>query len=352
MHYQVQEMLRAERIFRGAGTEDELNTYNPLIPDGSNWKATFMIEYGDEDERRIALGKMIGIEHKVWVQVAGCASPADCRRRSGTHDRGKTSSVHFLRFEFTPEMIRAVKGGADIGIGIDHPEYRYQVEKLPQKRYATRSPPISRKRRYQARGTRREGKRRGAGRALPSSHASRTSPLILVYCAPMQQRGGKIPSKRDLPQPLLVSWSLQPSYYFSPRPGFPPEELLNVRSLRRLWKIRRKKQGRAMDGTGGRPAGISVRPEPDRRAHAGDLHPQRSISTKNRISLAEDGIARFTLVIESISGSRNVFFEGITAGRASTRPTLVERRIRPSSRSKTEVGTGCRITTPMPFAFS
>lgn len=132
MQYQVQEMLRAERIFEEAGIEDELNAYNPLIPDGSNWKATFMIEYGDEDERRAALGKMIGIEHKVWMQVAGFARVwpiADEDLERTTEE--KTSSVHFLRFELTPEMIRAVKGGADIGIGIDHPEYRYQVEKLP-----------------------------------------------------------------------------------------------------------------------------------------------------------------------------------------------------------------------------
>ncbi len=133
MQYQVQEMLRAERIFEEAGIEDELNAYNPLIPDGSNWKATFMIEYGDEDERRAALGKMIGIEHKVWMQVAGFARAwpiADEDLERTTEE--KTSSVHFLRFELTPEMIRAVKGGADISIGIDHPEYRYQVEKLPQ----------------------------------------------------------------------------------------------------------------------------------------------------------------------------------------------------------------------------
>lgn len=133
MHYQVQEMLRVERIFEEAGIEDELNAYNPMIPDGSNWKATFMIEYADENERRVALGKMIGIEHKVWVQVAGFARVwpvADEDLERTTEE--KTSSVHFLRFEFTPEMIQAVKAGADVGIGIDHSEYRYQVEKLPR----------------------------------------------------------------------------------------------------------------------------------------------------------------------------------------------------------------------------
>lgn len=132
MHYQVQEMLRVERIFEEAGIGDELNAYNPMIPDGSNWKATFMIEYGDENERRVALSKMIGIEHKVWVQVAGFTKIrpiADEDLERTTEE--KTSSVHFLRFEFTPEIVRAVKSGADIGIGIDHPEYRHQVEKLP-----------------------------------------------------------------------------------------------------------------------------------------------------------------------------------------------------------------------------
>ena len=132
MQYQVQEMLRAERIFEDAGIEDELNAYNPLIPDGSNWKATFMIEYGDEEERRIALGKMIGIEHKVWVQVAGCARVrpiADEDLERTTEE--KTSSVHFLRFELTAPMVHAVKQGAAIGVGIDHPAYRYQVDALP-----------------------------------------------------------------------------------------------------------------------------------------------------------------------------------------------------------------------------
>ena len=131
MQYQVQEMLRAERIFESAGIEDELNAYNPLIPDGSNWKATFMIEYGDEDERRTALGKMVGIEHKVWMQVAGCAKVwpiADEDLERTTEE--KTSSVHFLRFELTAPMVHAVKQGAAIGVGIEHPAYRYQVDAL------------------------------------------------------------------------------------------------------------------------------------------------------------------------------------------------------------------------------
>ncbi len=133
MHYQVQEMLRAERIFEEAGIEDELNAYNPMIPDGSNWKATFMIEYGDEDERRVALGKLIGVEHKVWVQVAGFAKVwpiADEDLERTTEE--KTSSVHFLRFELTPDMIKAAKAGAAISMGIDHPTYTHAVSPLSE----------------------------------------------------------------------------------------------------------------------------------------------------------------------------------------------------------------------------
>jgi hypothetical protein len=133
MHYQVQEMLRAERIFEDEGIADELNVYNPMIPDGSNWKATFMIEYGDEDERRDALGKLIGVEHKVWVQVAGFAKVwpiADEDLERTTEE--KTSSVHFLRFELAPDMIKAVKSGAAIGMGIDHDAYRHSVPVLPE----------------------------------------------------------------------------------------------------------------------------------------------------------------------------------------------------------------------------
>jgi len=132
MHYQVQEMLRAERIFEEEGIEDELNAYNPLIPDGSNWKATFMIEYGDEDQRRVALAKMIGVEHKVWMQVEGhdkVRPIADEDLERTTEE--KTSSVHFLRFELTPAMIKAVKSGAAVSMGIDHPAYTHSVSPLP-----------------------------------------------------------------------------------------------------------------------------------------------------------------------------------------------------------------------------
>ena len=133
MQYQIQEMLRAERIFEAAGIQEELDAYNPLIPDGNNWKVTFMVEYPDEDERRVQLRKLVGIERQVWAQVADFAriTPiADEDLERETED--KTSSVHFLRFELTPEMATAVRQGAPISVGIDHPAYTYTVEPVPQ----------------------------------------------------------------------------------------------------------------------------------------------------------------------------------------------------------------------------
>jgi hypothetical protein len=132
MQYQVQEMLRAERIFESGGIQEELDAYNPLIPDGSNWKATFMIEYVDEQERREALARLLGIENNVWVQVEGfdkVRPVADEDLERETED--KTSSVHFMRFELTPDMVAAVKSGAGIGMGIDHENYSHQVDPLP-----------------------------------------------------------------------------------------------------------------------------------------------------------------------------------------------------------------------------
>jgi len=128
MQYQVQEMLRLERMFEPELIQEELDVYNPLIPDGHNWKATFMVEYGDEAERRAALAKLIGIEKKVWVQVDGCdkvypIANEDLERE--TED--KTSAVHFLRFELTPPMIAAAKAGAALRAGIDHDLYRESV---------------------------------------------------------------------------------------------------------------------------------------------------------------------------------------------------------------------------------
>jgi hypothetical protein len=129
--YQVQEMLRIERIFESEGIAEELSAYNPLIPDGSNWKATLLIEYPDPVERRAALGKLKGVEDRCWVQVAGCErvfaiADEDLERENDE----KTSSVHFLRFELTPAMTAAVKGGADISVGIDHDAYRHEVAPL------------------------------------------------------------------------------------------------------------------------------------------------------------------------------------------------------------------------------
>ena len=133
MQYQIQEMLRIERIFEAAGIQEELDAYNPLIPDGSNWKATFMMEYPDENERRVQLGKLLGIERHVWAQVADFAritpiADEDLERE----DEHKTSSVHFMRFELTPEMAAAVKNGATVSMGIDHPAYTHTVEPVPQ----------------------------------------------------------------------------------------------------------------------------------------------------------------------------------------------------------------------------
>jgi len=132
MQYQVQEMLRAERIFEPDGIQEELDAYNPLIPDGNNWKATFMLEYSDENERREALARLLGIEDTVWVQVLGfdrvyAVADEDLDRETAE----KTSSVHFLRFDLDPEMAAAVKAGKAVSLGIDHPEYRHAVEPLP-----------------------------------------------------------------------------------------------------------------------------------------------------------------------------------------------------------------------------
>ncbi|UCH53771.1 MAG: DUF3501 family protein [Pseudomonadota bacterium] len=133
MQYQIQEMLRVERIFEASGINEELEAYNPLIPDGSNWKATFMIEFLDVEERRVALQRLRGIENSVWVQVAGfdrvhAIADEDLEREDDT----KTSSVHFLRFELTPDMVKAVKKGAAIAAGIDHPHYHHEIAAIPQ----------------------------------------------------------------------------------------------------------------------------------------------------------------------------------------------------------------------------
>lgn len=132
MQYQVQEMLRAERIFEPAGIEDELAAYNPLIPDGTNWKATLMLEFPNVDERRAALAKLRGIESRVWARIAGhepVYAIADEDLDRTTED--KTSSVHFLRFELTQEMIQSVKGGGAVALGMDHEFYRHALDPVP-----------------------------------------------------------------------------------------------------------------------------------------------------------------------------------------------------------------------------
>jgi hypothetical protein len=128
IQYQVQEMLRAERIFEPEGIEEELASYNPLIPDGSNWKVTLLIEFPDEAERRVQLGKLKGVETRCWVQVSGhervfAIADEDLERENDE----KTSSVHFLRFELTPPMAAALKSGAALGVGIDHEAYRHEL---------------------------------------------------------------------------------------------------------------------------------------------------------------------------------------------------------------------------------
>ena len=133
MQYQVQEMLRIERIFEADQIQEELDAYNPLIPDGANLKATFMLEYPEVEERREALARLLGIEKAVWLQVNGNErirpiANEDLERETSD----KTSAVHFLRFELTPQDISGFKGSATVRFGIDHGEYSHQVEIVPQ----------------------------------------------------------------------------------------------------------------------------------------------------------------------------------------------------------------------------
>ena len=128
MQYQVQEMLRIERIFEADGIQEELDAYNPLIPDGSNWKATFMVEFPDIDERRAMLTRLVGIEDCVWLQVGEFdpirpIADEDLERS----DDDKTSAVHFMRFELSAEEVDALKSGATLAAGIDHENYQVDV---------------------------------------------------------------------------------------------------------------------------------------------------------------------------------------------------------------------------------
>ncbi len=128
LRYQVQEMLRIEKTFEAAGIQDELDAYNPLVPDGSNFKATMLVEYTDVDERRRALAQLKGIADRVWVQVEDtprvyAIADEDLPREN----EDKTSAVHFLRFELTVAMVAALKAGAGLGIGVDHPNYAAEI---------------------------------------------------------------------------------------------------------------------------------------------------------------------------------------------------------------------------------
>jgi hypothetical protein len=128
IRYQIQEMLRIEKTFEEAGIQDELDVYNPLVPDGRNLKATMLLEYEDADERRGALAKLKDIERHVWLRVADLPSVhAIADEDLDRSNEQKTSSVHFLRFELTPAAIAAFKAGREVAIGVDHPAYRAEV---------------------------------------------------------------------------------------------------------------------------------------------------------------------------------------------------------------------------------
>jgi hypothetical protein len=132
IRYQIQEMLRIERVFEEDGIQSELEAYNPLVPDGRNFKATMMIEYPDPEERKRMLARLKGIEDRVWIWVEGAervyaVADEDLEREN----EEKTSAVHFLRFELAEPMAQALKRGAALALGVDHPEYRAEIPALP-----------------------------------------------------------------------------------------------------------------------------------------------------------------------------------------------------------------------------
>lgn len=132
IQYQVQEMLRIEKIFDAAGIAEELAAYNPLIPDGRNWKAAFMLEYDDPEERKARLAQLVGVEERVWVRVGdGAAIAPVCDEDLERATDSKTSAVHFMRFELAAADAAALRQGAEISAGIDHPEYNYQATPVP-----------------------------------------------------------------------------------------------------------------------------------------------------------------------------------------------------------------------------
>jgi hypothetical protein len=133
VQYQVQEMLRVERIFEEEAINEELHAYLPLVPDGGNWKATLLIEYPDEAERKVALSKLIDLEDRVWVKVPGFDkvfpfADEDLDRENAE----KTSAVHFLRFELTNDMRKSLLHGSSLSIGIDHPNYTVEIEEVSE----------------------------------------------------------------------------------------------------------------------------------------------------------------------------------------------------------------------------
>jgi hypothetical protein len=132
IRYQILEMLRAERIFESDGIQGELDAYNPLIPDGSNWKVTLLLEFPDPGERRAALERLIGVEDRCWIRVSEmervfAVADEDMERENDE----KTSAVHFLRFELSLSMVEAMKGGASLSIGVDHDNYRHLLSPVP-----------------------------------------------------------------------------------------------------------------------------------------------------------------------------------------------------------------------------
>jgi hypothetical protein len=132
IRYQVLEMLRTERIFESDGIQGEIDAYNPLIPDGNNFKVTLLLEFPDPEERRIALGLLIGVEDRCWIRVSEmerifAVADEDMERENDA----KTSAVHFLRFELSPSMVEAMKSGASLSIGVDHDNYRHLLSPLP-----------------------------------------------------------------------------------------------------------------------------------------------------------------------------------------------------------------------------
>jgi len=132
IRYQILEMLRAERIFESEGIQSELDAYNPLIPDGSNWKVTLLLEFPDPEIRRVELERLIGVEDRCWIRVSEmervfAIADEDMERENDV----KTSAVHFLRFELSSSMIQAMKSDASLSIGVDHDAYRHVLSPLP-----------------------------------------------------------------------------------------------------------------------------------------------------------------------------------------------------------------------------